>query len=83
MEEFIFKNSTDVLGCSLYVSCYPTSTAAARDVGKDSEFGPFMDFTDDDALLKDDEDDLDFTGKILETAAKNKKVQKSEGESHC
>ncbi|BFZ15457.1 hypothetical protein BsWGS_18496 [Bradybaena similaris] len=43
---------------------------------KDSEF---MDFTEDDNLLKDDDDDFDFTGKIMETAAKNKKMQKPEG----
>ncbi|CAG5122235.1 unnamed protein product [Candidula unifasciata] len=45
---------------------------------KDSEF---MDFAEDDNLLKDDDDDdFDFTGKIMETAAKNKKIQNPEGE---
>ena len=30
--------------------------------------------------LKDDDDDMDFTGKILEAAAKNKEIQKADGE---
>ncbi|XP_012945914.1 islet cell autoantigen 1 [Aplysia californica] len=46
----------------------------------DSDFGPFTDFTSDDTLMKDDDDDFDFTGKILEAAAKNKEVQKPAGE---
>lgn len=52
---------------------------AKNNEDKDSEFGPFMDFTEDDAMLKDD--DFDFTGKILEAAAKNKEIQKGDGES--
>lgn len=51
----------------------------AKASDKDSEFGPFMNFTDDDILLKDDDDDMDFTGKIMEAAAKNKEVQKADG----
>ncbi|XP_013083716.2 islet cell autoantigen 1-like isoform X2 [Biomphalaria glabrata] len=52
--------------------------ARPKDGEKNSEFGPFLDFTEDDILLKDDEDD-DFTGKIMEAAAKNKEIQKFEG----
>ncbi|XP_059159770.1 islet cell autoantigen 1-like isoform X2 [Physella acuta] len=52
-------------------------TKAKSSEDKDSEFGPFMDFTEDDAMSKDD--DFDFTGKILEAAAKNKEIQKGDG----
>ncbi|GFR82850.1 islet cell autoantigen 1 [Elysia marginata] len=48
--------------------------------GPDSDFGPFMDFTDDDTLLGVDDDDQDFAGKIREAAAKNKAVQQADGE---
>jgi len=44
----------------------------------DSEFGPFTDFSSDDTLLKDDDDDFDFSGKIMEAAAKNKEVQQQQ-----
>ncbi|GFO12834.1 islet cell autoantigen 1 [Plakobranchus ocellatus] len=46
--------------------------------GHDSDFGPFMDFTDDDTLLGVDDDDQDFAGKIREAAAKNKAVQQAD-----
>lgn len=50
-------------------------------LGKPEGFGPFTSAgVDDDLLLKDDEDDdLDFTGKIMETVAKNREVQKTDG----
>nr|KAI8744982.1 islet cell autoantigen 1-like isoform X1 [Biomphalaria glabrata] len=56
--------------------------ARPKDGEKNSEFGPFLDFTEDDILLKDDDDD-DFTGKIMEAAAKNKEIQKFEEFAKC
>jgi len=45
-----------------------------RQPGEDSDFGPFTDFSSDDTLLKDD-DDEDFTGKIMEVQGRNREVQ--------